>query len=133
MRRSGRRLYGKHVVGVDRDDVEAIGVEGADAGSTAAGYGRNVAKVLFKGKGFPPEGVLDGVGVNAGGVEADAGAHPNRVGCPASESVGVGDGVDALGGVAKCGSNMLGTDEGDGAGGKASGGKDCEGVRGRKP
>ena len=130
---SGRRLDGNYIVGVDRDDVEAIGVEGADAGSTSAGYGQNVAKVLFEGKGFPPEGVLDGFGINAGGVETDTGAHPNRVGSPASESVDVSDGVDVLGGVAKGSGNMLGADKGDGAVGKASGGKDCKGVRGRKP
>ena len=120
MRRSGHHLYGKHIVGVDQDDVEAIRVEGADASSTAAGYGQNVAKVQFKGKGFPLEGVLDGFSINAGGMETDAGAHPNRMGCPASESINVGDGIDTLGGVVKCGSNMLGTDSG----------RDCEGVRG---
>ena len=72
---SGRFLYRKHVVGVDRDDVKAVGVEGADAGSAAAGYGRFVAEILFKGKGLPPEGVLDGFGINASSVETDAGTH----------------------------------------------------------
>ena len=82
MMRSGCLLYRKHVVGVDRDDVEAVGVEGADAGSAAAGYGRYVSKILFKGKGLPPEGMLDGFGVNAGSVETDAGAHLKGVGGP---------------------------------------------------
>ena len=90
-------------------------------------------KVLFEGKGFPPEGMLDGFGVDASGMETNTGAHPNRVGSPASESINVGDGVDMLGRVTKSGSNMLGADKGDGAIGKAGGGKDCKGVRGRKP
>ena len=126
-------MYGKHIVGLDWDDVEAIGVKGADASSTVAGYGWNVVKVLFKGKGFPLEGMLDGFSINAGGVETDTGAYPNRVGSPASKSVNVSDGINVLGGVTKCGSNMLGADEGNGAIGEAGGGKDCEGVRGREP
>ena len=82
MMRLGHCLYKKHIVGVDQDDVKAVGVEGADAGCTAAGYGWYVAEILFKGKGLPLEGVLDGFGVNAGSVETNAGTHPKGVGCP---------------------------------------------------
>jgi hypothetical protein len=38
---------------VDRDDVEAIGIESADTDGTPVGYGRNVAEVLFEGEGLP--------------------------------------------------------------------------------
>ena len=125
-------MDGKHIIGVDQDDVEAIGVKGVDTGSTLAGYGWNVVKVLFECERFPPECMLDCFGVNASGMETYAGTHLKRVRRPLGEGIDVGDGIDALGGVAKGSSDMFGADEGDGAGRKAGGGKDCEGVRGGK-
>ena len=86
----------KHIVGVNQDDVKAIRVEGADAGSTSAGYGRNVAKVLLECERLPPESMLDCLGIDAGDVETYAGAHWKRVRGPASKGVEVGDGIDML-------------------------------------
>ena len=45
---SGCLLDGKHIISVNRDDVKAVGIEGADTGSTSAGYGRNVVEVLLE-------------------------------------------------------------------------------------
>ena len=95
--RSGHHLDGKHIIGVNQDDVKAVGIEGVDAGSTSAGYGWNVVVVLFEYKRFPPQGMLDCFSINAGGMETYTGTHLKRVRCPMSKGIDVGDGVDMLG------------------------------------
>ena len=121
-------MDGKHIIGVNWDDIKAVGIEGVDTGSTLAGYGQNVVEVLFECKRFPLQGMLDCYGVDAICVKTDTGAHPKRVRHPMSQGIDVSDGVDALGRVMKGSSNMFGADKGNGASRKAGSGKDCKGV-----
>ena len=76
--------------------------------------------------------MLDCFNVDTSGMETHAGAHPERVRCPTSQCIKVGDGIDALGRVVKGSSNMFGTDKGDGASRKAGSCEDCKGVGGGK-
>ena len=66
--RTGHHLDGKHIIGVNRDDVKTVWIEGADTSSTLAGYSWDVAKVLFECERLPSQGMLDCFGIDAGCV-----------------------------------------------------------------
>ena len=72
--------------------------------------------------------MLDGFGIDAGGVQADAGADAARVCCPSLECRFIIDGIDALCGSPEGCCDMLGLDEGDGPSGETVGGEESKRV-----
>ena len=74
------------------------------------------------------EGMLNGLGIDASGVQADTSANAARVSHPLVEGRLVDNSIDALGRGPEGGCDVLGLDKSDGASWEAIGGEEGKGV-----
>ena len=119
---------GKDRVVGNWDDVEAVWVKGVECNCAVIGNGRDVPEILLEGQGCPMEGVLNGLSIDASGVQADTSANAAQVSCPLVKGRLVDNSIDTLGGGPEGSCDVLGLDKSDGASWEAVGGEEGKGV-----